>query len=87
MTKAEHIRPVTWQSRILQHAAGEHRTVAQTSIDHSADLYKGRGNPADRGSPCQPYARQGHRRAKSITRDPALCLDGFALSSRAVLLS
>jgi hypothetical protein len=30
MTKAEHIRLVTWRSKILQHAAAEHRTVSQT---------------------------------------------------------
>ena len=30
MTKAEHIRLVTWRSKILQHAAAENRTVAQT---------------------------------------------------------
>jgi hypothetical protein len=30
MTKAEHLRLVTWRSRILQHAAAESRTVAQT---------------------------------------------------------
>jgi transposase InsO family protein len=30
MTKAEHIRLVTWRSRILRYAADEHRTVAHT---------------------------------------------------------
>jgi transposase InsO family protein len=30
MTKAEHLRLVTWRSKILQHAAAESRTVAQT---------------------------------------------------------
>jgi transposase InsO family protein len=30
MTKAEHIRLVAWRSKFLEHAAGEHRTVAQT---------------------------------------------------------
>ena len=30
MTKAEQVRLVTWRSKILQHAAGENRTVAQT---------------------------------------------------------
>ena len=30
MTKAEHVRLVTWRSKILQHAADEHRTVAHT---------------------------------------------------------
>jgi transposase len=30
MTKAEHVRLVAWRSKILQHAAAESRTVAQT---------------------------------------------------------
>ncbi|HEU4691499.1 MAG TPA: helix-turn-helix domain-containing protein [Vicinamibacterales bacterium] len=30
MTKAEHVRLVTWRSKILQHASGENRTVSQT---------------------------------------------------------
>jgi hypothetical protein len=30
MTKAEQVRLVTWRSKILQHASGENRTVAQT---------------------------------------------------------
>ena len=30
MTKAEHLRLVTWRSRILQYAAAESRAVAQT---------------------------------------------------------
>lgn len=30
MTKHEHVRLVTWRSKILQHAGGEDRTVAQT---------------------------------------------------------
>jgi len=30
MTKAEHLRLVTWRFKILQHAAGEDRSVAQT---------------------------------------------------------
>jgi transposase-like protein len=30
MTKAEHLRLVTWRGKILQHAADEHRTVAHT---------------------------------------------------------
>jgi transposase-like protein len=30
MTKAEHLRLVTWRFRILQHAAAESRGVAQT---------------------------------------------------------
>ena len=30
MTKAEQARLVTWRSRILQHASGENRAVAQT---------------------------------------------------------
>src|SRR5690348_4584023 len=30
MTKAEHLRLVTWRFKILQHAAAESRTVAQT---------------------------------------------------------
>src|SRR6185503_8382722 len=30
MTKAEHLRLVSWRSKILQHAAAESRTVAQT---------------------------------------------------------
>src|SRR5262245_60131976 len=30
MTKAEQVRLVTWRSKILQHAAGENGTVAQT---------------------------------------------------------
>jgi len=30
MTKAEHLRLVTWRSRFLQHAAAESRSVAQT---------------------------------------------------------
>jgi transposase-like protein len=30
MTKAEHIRLVTWRSKILQHATGEHKNVSQT---------------------------------------------------------
>ena len=30
MTKAEHLRLVTWRSRLLQHAAAESRSVAQT---------------------------------------------------------
>jgi transposase-like protein len=30
MTKAEHLRLVSWRSKILQHAAAESRSVAQT---------------------------------------------------------
>jgi len=31
MTKAEHLRLVTWRSKILQHVAAESRTVAHTA--------------------------------------------------------